>query len=206
MDSIFTLSSPLFLGSNSPRRKEILSSAGFSFTVLPADIDESFDEKMPLELVPKFLAEEKAKALQESIQTNAFVLTADTVVIVGDKILNKPTDRKEAFQMLKAISGKTHRVVTGYSIQGPGISLVDADIAEVTFRNLEDWEIEFYVKSGSALDKAGAYGIQDFIGMVGIEKLEGSFYTVMGLPIYKVYHALKPFILEGRDLIMSYEL
>jgi len=206
MDSTFTLSSPLFLGSNSPRRKEILSSAGFSFTVLPADIDESFDEKMPLELVPKFLAEEKAKALQESIQTNAFVLTADTIVIVGDKILNKPTDRKEAFQMLKAISGKTHRVVTGYSIQGPGISLVDADIADVTFRNLEDWEIEFYVKSGSALDKAGAYGIQDFIGMVGIEKLEGSFYTVMGLPIYKVYQALKPFILEGRDLIMSYEL
>ncbi len=200
MESTFSLSHPLYLGSNSPRRKEILSLAGFSFTVLPADIDEQFDERMEHRLVPKYLAEEKANALVQSVIPNALILTADTVVIVDGKILNKPIDRKDAFHMLKTISGKTHQVVTGYAIKGPGISVVDSDEALVTFRNLEDWEIEFYVKAGSALDKAGAYGIQDFIGMAGIEKLEGSFYTVMGLPIFKVYQALKPYILEGKEL------
>jgi septum formation protein len=200
MESTFSLSHPLYLGSNSPRRKEILSLAGFSFTVLPADIDEQFDERMEHRLVPKYLAEEKANALVQSVIPNALILTADTVVIVEGKILNKPIDRKDAFHMLKTISGKTHQVVTGYAIKGPGISVVDSDEALVTFRNLEDWEIEFYVKAGSALDKAGAYGIQDFIGMAGIEKLEGSFYTVMGLPIFKVYQALKPYILEGKEL------
>lgn len=200
MESTLTLAHPLYLGSNSPRRKEILSAAGFSFTVLPADIDESFDASMELQQVPVYLAEEKAKALLATGLPNSFVLTADTVVIVEGKILNKPGSRREAFDMLKQISGKTHQVVTGYSIQGPGISIVDSDSAMVTFRALEDWEIGFYVKSGSALDKAGAYGIQDFIGMSGIERLEGSFYTVMGLPIYKVYQALKPFILEGKEL------
>lgn len=199
MESTFTLSHPLFLGSNSPRRKEILSAVGIPFTVLPADIDESFDEKMPVELVPKFLAEEKSKALVNAVLSNAIVLTADTVVIVDGKILNKPLSKKEAFEMLRTISGKTHKVVTGYAIQGPNISLVDADEALVTFRSLADWEIEFYVKTGHPMDKAGAYGIQDFIGMAGIEKINGSFYTVMGLPIFKVYQALKPFILEGKE-------
>ena len=200
MESTLTLSHPLYLGSNSPRRKEILAAAGFSFTVLPADIDESFGNHIPLEQVPVFLAEEKAKALSAVAIPNSFILTADTVVIVDGEILNKPGSRREAYDMLKKISGKTHKVVTGYSIQGPGISVVESDSALVSFRNLEDWEIAFYVKSGSALDKAGAYGIQDFIGMAGIAQLEGSFYTVMGLPIFKIYQALKPFILEGKEL------
>lgn len=203
MESTFNLTHPLFLGSNSPRRKEILTASGFSFTVLPADIDESFDSQMPLEFVPKFLAEEKAKALVSAILPNSLVLTADTVVIVDNQILNKPADKKEAFKMLKQIAGKTHKVVTGFSIQGPGIDLVDSDEAIVKFRNLDDWEIEYYVKSGAALDKAGAYGIQDFIGMAGIEKLDGSFYTVMGLPIFKVYQALKPYILEGKEMYLN---
>ncbi len=203
MESTFTLSYPLFLGSNSPRRKEILSASGFDFTVLPSDIDESFDAKMALEEVPEFLANAKAKALLSAGIPTGLVLTADTVVIVNNQLLNKPIDKKEAFQMLKQISGKTHQVITGFSIQGPGISLVDSDRALVTFRHLEDWEIEYYVKSGTAMDKAGAYGIQDFIGMAGIEKLEGSFYTVMGLPIFKVYQALKPYILEGRELKLN---
>lgn len=206
MESTFTLSHPLFLGSNSPRRKEILSAVGIPFTVLPADIDESFDEQMPIELVPKYLAEEKAKALSDTMLPNSIVLTADTVVIVDGKILNKPLSKNEAFEMLRTISGKTHKVITGYALQGSAISIVDADEALVTFRKLADWEIEFYVKTGHPMDKAGAYGIQDFIGMAGIEKIEGSFYTVMGLPIFKVYQALKPFILEGREIIMNYEL
>jgi len=206
MESTFTLSHPLFLGSNSPRRKEILSAVGIPFTVLPADIDEAFDEQMPAELVPKYLAEEKVKALTNSVLPNAIVLTADTVVIVDGKILNKPLSKNEAFEMLRTISGKTHKVVTGYALQGPNVSIVDSDEALVTFRKLADWEIEFYVKTGHPMDKAGAYGIQDFIGMAGIEIIQGSFYTVMGLPIYKVYQVLKPFILEGREIIMSYEL
>lgn len=206
MEALLNLSQPLFLGSNSPRRKEILHSAGFHFTVLPANIEEDFDENMALEKVPVFLSQKKVKALIETGIPSGIVLTADTVVIVENQILNKPKDRAEALQMLSLLSGKTHKVVTGFAIEGPNISIADSDEAFVTFRKLEQWEMEFYVKTGTAMDKAGAYGIQDFIGMVGIEKLEGTFYTVMGLPIYKVYQSLMPFVLEGRELIMNYEL
>ncbi len=199
MQDSFSLQLPFILASNSPRRKEILTQAGFQFTVLPSDVDESFPHEMILQDVPVMLAERKAKALLESC-ANSLVLAADTVVILENEILNKPANKQEALQMLKKLSGKTHEVVTGIALASPNEIVKASDSAFVRFRELADWEIEWYVRGGASLDKAGAYGVQDFIGMAGIEKLDGSFYTVMGLPIYHVYQLLKPFILESRQM------
>jgi septum formation protein len=199
MHDSFSLQLPFILASNSPRRKEILTQAGFQFAVLPSDVDESFPNEMILQDVPVMLAERKAKALLESC-TNSLILAADTVVILENEILNKPANKQEALQMLKKLSGKTHEVVTGIALAGPNEMVTASDSALVRFRELADWEIEWYVRGGASLDKAGAYGVQDFIGMAGIEKLDGSFYTVMGLPIYHVYQLLKPYILDSRQI------
>lgn len=199
MQDSFSLQLPFILASNSPRRKEILSQAGFQFTVLPSDVDESFPEEMIPQDVPVMLAERKAKALLESC-ANSLVLAADTVVILENEILNKPANKQEALQMLKKLSGKTHEVVTGIALTSPNGIVKASDSAFVRFRELADWEIDWYVRGGASLDKAGAYGVQDFIGMAGIERLDGSFYTVMGLPIYQVYQLLKPFILESKQM------
>jgi len=199
MHDSFSLQLPFILASNSPRRKEILTQAGFQFTVLPSDVDESFPTDIPPQQVPVMLAERKAQALIESCG-NSLVLAADTVVILDNEILNKPADKPDALRMLQKLSGKTHEVVTGIALASPQGIITAADSAMVRFRELADWEMEWYVRGGASLDKAGAYGVQDFIGMAGIEKLEGSFYTVMGLPIYQVYQLLKPFILESKQM------
>jgi septum formation protein len=199
MHDSFSLQLPFILASNSPRRKEILYQAGFQFAVLPSDVDESFPNEMILQDVPVMLAERKAKALLESC-ANSLILAADTVVILENEILNKPANKHEALQMLKKLSGKTHEVVTGIALASPNEMVTASDSALVRFRELADWEIEWYVRGGASLDKAGAYGVQDFIGMAGIEKLDGSFYTVMGLPIYHVYQLLKPYILDSRQI------
>lgn len=199
MHDSFSLQLPFILASNSPRRKEILTQAGFQFAVLPSDVDESFSTDIPPQQVPVMLAERKAQALIESCG-NSLVLAADTVVILENEILNKPADKQEALRMLQKLSGKTHEVVTGIALASPNGLVTASDSAFVRFRELADWEMEWYVRGGASLDKAGAYGVQDFIGMAGIEKLEGSFYTVMGLPIYHVYQLLKPFILESKQM------
>jgi len=199
MHDSFSLQLPFILASNSPRRKEILTQAGFQFAVLPSDVDESFPTDIPPQQVPVMLAERKAQALIESCG-NSLVLAADTVVILDNEILNKPADKPDALRMLQKLSGKTHEVVTGIALASPQGIITAADSALVRFRELADWEMEWYVRGGASLDKAGAYGVQDFIGMAGIEKLEGSFYTVMGLPIYQVYQLLKPFILESKQM------
>lgn len=199
MHDSFSLQLPFILASNSPRRKEILTQAGFQFAVLPSDVDESFSADIPPQQVPVMLAERKAQALIESCG-NSLVLAADTVVILENEILNKPADKQDALRMLQKLSGKTHEVVTGIALASPNGLVTASDSAWVRFRELADWEMEWYVRGGASLDKAGAYGVQDFIGMAGIEKLEGSFYTVMGLPIYQVYQLLKPFILESKQM------
>ncbi len=198
MQQNFQLQYPLVLASNSPRRKEILSQAGFEFSILPSDVDESYESHWPLEDVPGILAQRKALALTD-ICRNSLILAADTVVILDQEILNKPVDKSEALHMLQKLSGKKHQVITGISLQTPHGIVNTSDVAWVTFRELAPWEIKWYVSGGACLDKAGAYGVQDFIGMAGIEKLEGSFYTVMGLPIYQVYELLKPFILDAKQ-------
>ncbi|MHA8065696.1 Maf family protein [Aquirufa sp. ROCK2-A2] len=202
MQNNLTLQFPLILASNSPRRKEILSQAGFEFTILPSDIDESFPDDMPAQEVPKMLAEKKAQVLSASVN-NQLVLAADTVVIIDGKILNKPMDKSEARQMLLDLSGRTHQVITGIALAGPHGLYSTIDESLVTFKKLVDWEIDFYVRGGSGLDKAGAYGVQDFIGMVGIEEIKGSYYTVMGLPIFQVYQYLLPYILESKQGVLE---
>ena len=198
MQSTLSLSFPLILASNSPRRREILSQAGFAFSVVASDVDESFPANMPLSEVPVFLSEKKARVLAD-INPHAIILAADTVVILDDVILNKPADKSEAREMLQLLSGKTHEVVTGITLITPNETVSIADSAMVSFRALADWEVDWYVKGGFGLDKAGAYGVQDFIGMAGIEKMEGSFYTVMGLPIFHVFNLLTPYILDSKQ-------
>jgi septum formation protein len=198
MQTTFSLQYPLILASNSPRRKEILSQAGFSFSVLPSDVDESFEESLSLEDVPAILSKRKALALSD-VHPNALILAADTVVILEGTILNKPTTKQEAYDMLSQLSGKTHQVITGITLKSPLELQTKIDSANVTFRSLAQWEIDWYVRGGSSMDKAGAYGVQDFIGMAGIASLEGSFYTVMGLPIFQVYEWLNPFILDAKQ-------
>ena len=198
MQSTLSINFPLILASNSPRRREILSQAGFAFSVVASDIDESFPSDMALNEVPVFLSEKKARVLAD-INPHAIILAADTVVILDDVILNKPADKSEAREMLQLLSAKTHEVVTGITLITPNETVSIADSARVSFRSLADWEVDWYVKGGFGLDKAGAYGVQDFIGMAGIEKMEGSFYTVMGLPIFHVFNLLKPYILDGKQ-------
>jgi len=198
MQSTLSLSFPLILASNSPRRREILGQAGFAFSVVASDIDESFPADMPLSEVPVFLSEKKARVLAD-INPHAIILAADTVVILDQLILNKPNDKSEAREMLQLLSGKTHEVVTGITLITPNETVSIADSAMVSFRSLADWEVDWYVKGGFGLDKAGAYGVQDFIGMAGIEKMEGSFYTVMGLPIFQVFNLLTPYILDSKQ-------
>lgn len=188
-----TLSHPLLLASNSPRRKQLLESCGFEFTVSVRPTDETYPASMPPADIPAFLARQKAEQFRHDAD-NRLVLCADTIVVRENEILNKPVDKDEARQMLRCLSGTTHRVITGVCLLASGKFLTDTDTALVTFRTLRDPEIEAYIQSHSPYDKAGGYGIQDWIGMIGIERIEGSYYTIMGLPTHRVYQLLAPYI------------
>ncbi|MBC8344205.1 MAG: septum formation protein Maf [Bacteroidetes bacterium] len=180
----------MILVSKSPRRQEILSKAGYSFTVIPADIDESFPEHMIPEDIPVFLAEKKVLSLAEKHE-NEILIAADTIVVMDKQVINKPADAKEAFEMLSLLSGKTHQVISGVCVAKGEDTVSFSDQSLVTFRDLTEDEILYYIEKYEPYDKAGAYGVQEFIGMVGIEKIEGSFFNVMGLPIHKLYKALE---------------
>ncbi len=182
----------LILGSKSPRRQMILTEAGFDFDVKVIDVEETFPAEMHAMDVAQFLAEKKAKQVP-FLKENEILLTADTTVILNDIILNKPLDRAEAFDMLKALSGKTHAVVTGICIKDHKKAIGFSDTTFVYFRSLADKEIEYYIDNFDPFDKAGGYGIQDWIGMIGVSKIEGSFFNVMGLPIHKIYAELQAF-------------
>lgn len=185
------LKKPLILASNSPRRKQLLQEAGFEFTVEVLPTDESYPPELPAEAVAGYISREKAEQFRGS-RPASLVLTADTVVIADHHILGKPADHADAFRMIRMLSGRSHKVVTAVSLLSEAEIQTVADIAEVYFRNLEDWEINHYIEQYKPFDKAGSYGIQEWIGMVGIEKIEGSFYTIMGLPVQVVYQLLKP--------------
>jgi septum formation protein len=180
---------PLILASSSPRRQYLMKEVGFSFTVEKPDVEEDFPAEMPVDQVARYLATKKAEYFRLKIQ-DEIIVTADTVVILGNKILNKPLDRTEAIQMLSALSGKTHLVMTGVCILSKEKEDSFDDTTEVTFKRLSQAEIEFYVDQYKPYDKAGAYGAQDWIGMVAIEKIVGSYFNVMGLPIHKVHQHL----------------
>jgi len=180
---------PLILASTSPRRQYLMKEAGFNFTFEKPEVEESFPADLPIDQVAKYLAEKKAESFRLTMK-NEIIITADTVVILKNKIINKPEDRAEAIAMLSALSANTHLVMTGVCILSKEKEESFDDTTAVTFQMLTQREIEYYVDTYKPYDKAGAYGAQDWIGMVAIEKIVGSYFNVMGLPIHKVYQHL----------------
>ena len=181
----------IVLASNSPRRKELLSGIDipYEISVLP-DIDESYPDTLPHEEVAEFLARKKASAYFPELKDNTLLITADTVVLLHNQILNKPVDKADAKQMLRRLSGNTHRVITGVCLTTKEKQKSFSDLSLVTFGDLTDAEIEYYVEKYAPLDKAGAYGVQEWIGYVAVKRIEGSYFNIMGLPIYRVYREL----------------
>lgn len=181
----------LVLASSSPRRRHLLHGLDLPVEITKVDIDESPPQGMPVEQVAEHLACRKAEAWAGSLADDQVLVTADTTVLLGSLLLNKPQDATDARRMLALLSGKVHRVVTGVCLRTSRGSRSFSDMALVTFRTLGSDEIAYYVDRHSPLDKAGAYGVQDWIGYTAVERIEGSFYTVMGLPMHRVYAELK---------------
>ena len=181
----------LILASASPRRQQLMKDAGFTFEVRLKNVEEKYPQELQLENVPEYLSKVKASAFREELKADEVLITADTVVCIHDRILGKPADRKEAISMLQELSGNRHLVVTGVSVTTRMEQLSFSSRTDVFFKHLSNEEIEFYVDTYKPFDKAGAYGIQEWIGYIGIERIEGSFYNVMGLPIQKLYETLR---------------
>ena len=180
----------IVLASNSPRRKELLGGLGVDFEVRTLnDIDESYPDTLPAQQVSEYITGKKADAYE--VADGEIIITADTVVVVNDNIFGKPADALEAKRMLRAISGKTHQVMTSVCIASSGLRKLFTVTTDVTFRQLTDGEIDYYVDTFRPLDKAGAYGIQEWIGYIGVTSLNGSYYNVMGFPVQRVYEVLR---------------
>jgi septum formation protein len=181
----------LILASNSPRRKELLAGLGVPFEVrVLQDIDEHYPENLPVNEVARYIAKEKADAYRRIVAPDELIITADTVVIVGDEILGKPVDEADAVRMLKLLSGRTHQVTTGVCLLTAEKERCFDVTTDVTFKTLTDEEIHYYVNRYRPFDKAGAYGIQEWIGYIGVTGLHGSYYNVMGLPVQRIYQEL----------------
>lgn len=184
----------VLLASKSPRRRELLQQLRIPFNVITiGGIDESFPDNIPLIEVPQYISTMKADAYQERISDNDLVITADTMVICGDKILGKPKDQDEAKAMLRLLSGKTHQVATGVTITTSDRRTSFTTVTEVTFAEISDEDIDYYVENFLPLDKAGAYGIQEWIGAIAVSGINGSYYNVMGLPVHRLYQELRLF-------------
>lgn len=185
----------IILASNSPRRRELLAGLGLDFEVhVIKGISEAYPKDLPVEEIPQFIAREKASAYE--VKPNELVITADTVVVVDDAncgsvVLGKPHDTNEARHMLHAISGKTHRVITGVCLTTHNVQRQFGVTTEVTFRKLTDDEIDYYISNYRPFDKAGAYGIQEWIGYIGVTGINGSYFNVMGLPVQRIWQELQ---------------
>ncbi|MGL5957441.1 MAG: Maf-like protein [Phocaeicola sp.] len=182
----------LFLASQSPRRKELLAGLGVDFEVrILADIDESYPNHLVGEEIPRYIANAKAKAYIETIQPGELVITADTIVWKEGEVLGKPNDAEDAKRMLRTLSGETHQVLTGVCLVSTDFQKEFVSSTHVTFATLSEEEITYYVDRFLPLDKAGSYGIQEWIGFIGVKKIKGSYFNVMGLPIQQLYEELK---------------
>lgn len=182
----------IILASNSPRRRELLSGLGIDYEVkiLPG-IDESYPENLTGEEIPMYIACEKADAYRPSIKPDELIITADTIVCLEGQVLGKPKDEADACRMLRLLSGRTHQVITGVCITTAEMQRTFAATTDVTFDTLSEEEITHYVNNYRPMDKAGAYGVQEWIGFIGVTRLEGSYFNVMGLPIQRLYKELK---------------
>jgi septum formation protein len=188
------------LASNSPRRKELLAGLDVDFEVrIIKGIDESYPITLPTTEIAEYIAQKKAAAYRETMAADELIITADTIVVLNDEVLGKPKDAADAHRMLHALSGKTHQVVTGVVLTTKGQQEHFSVVSNVTFKELTDDEINYYVETYKPMDKAGAYGIQEWIGYVGVTRLEGSYFNVMGLPVQRIYEALKRFNVSERS-------
>ena len=185
----------LILASASPRRRELLAACDLDFTLAEKfECEECYPADLEADKVAEYLSQLKSNAYPHALATNDILLTADTVVIAGGEILGKPKDSADAERMLKMLSGATHKVVTGVTLRTYSRTISFSAESLVSFRTLENEEIAYYIEKYRPLDKAGAYGIQEWIGYIGIEGIEGSFYNVMGLPVQRLYATLKELI------------
>ncbi len=195
----------LVLASNSPRRQQLLAEMDLPFVVMTAEVDESFPAEMPALEVAAYLSKKKSMSFDiEKLPSHFLLITADTVVVVEDKILNKASNPEEALEMLSLLSGKTHQVVTGVCLRWGDTMTVFSEVSEVKFAELTQAEMLWYVDKYRPFDKAGAYGIQEWIGYIGIESVKGSYYNVMGLPTHRLFQALKRIVSSENELIMNY--
>lgn len=184
----------IVLGSNSPRRRELLAGLDFDFEVqaIP-DIDESYPEGLSAEEIPLYIARKKAEAYADRMSDDELLITADTIVWTFKQVLGKPTDREDAIAMLQTLSGHVHEVVTGVCMTTKEKTVSFSASSAVSFAQLDTEEIIYYVDKYRPFDKAGSYGVQEWIGYVGVEAINGSFYNIMGLPIQRLYRELKKF-------------
>ena len=183
----------LILGSKSPRRKELLALLGYQFEIRTKETDESYPETLSIEEIAPFIANKKARDLLPTLTTDEVIICADTIVVLGNQILGKPENTKHAIEMLSSLSGKEHQVITGVVIASISKKVVFSVQTLVQFKALSTANIEQYVATNQPFDKAGSYGIQEFIGAIGIERIQGSYNNVVGLPTAEVFEALKSF-------------
>ena len=183
----------LILGTRSERRQEIMRNAGFTFEVAPIDCEETFPPELDLHNIPKFLAEKKSKSYKAPLKENEMLITADTIVLLNNHVLGKPVTAQEAKTTLTLLSGKSHEVITGVCIRTKRKTVSFQEKTTVSFVDLSEDEINFYIEKQNPIDKAGAYGIQEWIGLIGVESIMGSYYNVVGLPIHRLYSELKNF-------------
>lgn len=182
------------LASKSPRRQELLRGIGIEFSVMTKEVDESYSKNISVFDVAPYLSVKKAKSFEDSdLPNNYMLITADTVVVVDDAILGKPKDEDDARNMLRLLSGKKHYVITGVTIHTKDKTKTFSVSSKVSFDDLSDDEIEYYVNVYKPFDKAGSYGVQEWIGYIGVNSVEGSYFNVMGLPTHKLYQMLKQF-------------
>lgn len=179
----------LLLASNSPRRKELLTQLGYQFEVVKIDVDESYPSDLKPDEIAEYVSAKKAKAFD--VNENEILLTSDTIVALDQKILLKPKDENEAFEMIKSLSGKVHQVYTAFTIKTIDSEISKTSKTDVEFSEISDEEIIFYINNYKPFDKAGSYGIQEWLGMAKIKNISGSFYSVMGLPVDLVYEELR---------------
>lgn len=185
----------IILGSNSPRRRELLGGLDIEFTVDTGNtFEEVYDPATPHERIPEVLSEGKSYGFHRALEANEILITSDTLVLCGDRVMGKPHSREEAIDMLRCLSGREHKVITAITLRDCGRCTTTSDTAVVYFKELTDNEIEYYIDQYKPFDKAGAYGIQEWIGYAGIGRIEGSYFTIMGLPVHLVYKELLNFI------------